>query len=327
MARRAVRERLGQDVGAWLMDGLISKETHDLLRRRYDAKALGIGQAIQYLGISGGLLVFFGLLGIVGALSESTGVIAFLLLAVGGGLTAGGIHLAADPRGRYTMSCKVVLALGVASAALGVAAAVDALGAKDEAVIVAAGTLMLPVVVFLAYRFANIFLLILGLLGFFHWVGSWTAMWGRSAYVIFIEDPRLMCVAALLAVGAGVWHEIYLRERTGRFYQAYEALGLAYLNLSLLILSIFPEGGSQLPWVLAFAAAGIAQIVAGARLHNGLFTGFGVTALAVNLYTRYFEYFWERTHKGVFFLVGGVSLLGAGLACEILLKRIRSTSP
>ena len=136
-----------------------------------------------------------------------------------------------------------------------------------------------------------------------------------------------MSVAALLAVGAGVWHEIYLRERTGRFYQAYEALGLAYLNLSLLILSIFPEGGSQLPWVLAFAAAGIAQIVAGARLHNGLFTGFGVTALAVNLYTRYFEYFWERTHKGVFFLVGGVSLLGAGLACEILLKRIRSTSP
>jgi hypothetical protein len=309
------------------MDGLIPKETHDLLRRRYDAKAFGVGQAVTYLGISGGLFAFFGLVGLVGAISESSAVIAFLLLAIGGGVTTAGIFLAADELGRFTMSSKVLLALGVVGATLGVGVALDAFSVMNEAMFFATGALVLPVVGFLAYRYGNIFLLILGLLGFFHWVGTWTAMWGRSTYVVSIEDPRLMCVAALLAVGVGLCHELYLQERTGRFYQAYEALGLTYLNLSLLILSIFPESVPALPWVLAFALAGVGQVVVGARLHNGLFTGFGVTALAVNIYTRYFESFWERTHMGVFFFLGGASLLGAGLACEVLLKRVRSKSP
>lgn len=120
-------------------------------------------------------------------------------------------------------------------------------------------------------------------------------------------------------------HELHLRERTGRFFQAYEAVGLVYLNLSLLILTIHGDelGGGTSLWIAAFALAAVGQIIAGARLHNGLMTAFGVTALGVNVYTRYFEYFWQRTHQGVFFLLGGLSLFGAGVACELLLKRAR----
>jgi hypothetical protein len=325
MAVLAVRERLAQDLGTWLADGLISKDTHDLLRQRYEARTFGVGQAIRYLAISGGLLAFFGLLGLASAISSSMGVAAFLLLVVGSALAAAGIWLSVDKLGRYGTSSKVVLALGLVTATLGIGVAAHSLDVRDEKVVVITGAIALPAIGFLAYRFGNIFVLIVGLLGFFHWVGSWTAMFGRSTYGLFIQDPRLMSAAALIAVGIGIYHERHLRERTGRFFHAYEAVGLVYLNLSLLMLSIDGDArwGSAYIWIIALALAAVGQIVVGARLHNGLFTAFGVTALGLNVYTRYYEYFWQRTHEGVFFLLGGLSLFAAGAGCELFLKRVR----
>ena len=84
MMSRAVRERLAQDVSAWLVDGLISKEKHDLLRQRYGAQTSGLGQIVKSLGVAGGMLAFFGLLGLVAAISGSQMFAALLLLAVGG---------------------------------------------------------------------------------------------------------------------------------------------------------------------------------------------------------------------------------------------------
>ncbi len=73
--------------------------------------------------------------------------------------------------------------------------------------------------------------------------------------------------------------------------------------------------------IVVWALAAIMQIVAGARLHNPLLTGFGVTALGINLYTRYFENFWSRMDAGVFFVLGGSALFAAGLLCEVLLRK------
>jgi uncharacterized membrane protein len=177
----------------------------------------------------------------------------------------------------------------------------------------------------LAYRNSNQFLLVLTLLGFFHWVGSWTSMFGRSTYALEIQDPRLMSLAALGVVALGIYHERELRRTTGRFFQAYETLGLIYLNLSLLILSIEHtwRGSLNSTWALVLFGAAIAQIVVGARLHNSLITGFGVTAFAINLFTRYYETFWNRMSMGVFFLLGGLGLFLAGFACEVSLRQFQ----
>jgi uncharacterized membrane protein len=329
MASNAVRERLGQDVGQWLTDGLVSKATHDLLRERYGARDFGIGQAIRSLGIAGGLLAFFGLFGLVAAISRSKMVAAVLMIAVGAGLTAAGIHLATDKLGRYIFSSKAVLAVGALTAALGVGVALDARGLETHQVITLTGPLVLIPIAILAYRFGNTFLLVLGLLEFFHWVGTWNQMWGRSTYELDIQDPRMMSLAALAAIVVGIYHERELRYKTGRFFQAYETTGLIYLNLSLLILTIEgnPHWGDAGLWIIVLFVASISQIVAGAGLHNSLMTGFGVTTFAVNVYTRYYETFWHRMHAGVFFLLGGLSLLVAGALCEIFLRQKQRSAP
>jgi hypothetical protein len=323
MANRAVRKRLAQDVSAWLADGLIPAETCAVLSQRYGAGDFGIAQAIKSIGIAGGLIAFFGLLGLVAAISRSQGFAALLLLGTGCGLTAVGIRLSTDRLARYTSSSKAVLMLGVVSAALGIGVGFNGMGISNQSVILLTGAIVLVPLVILAYSYANSFLLILALILFFHWVGSWTSMLGRSTYEIDIQDPRVMTLAALSVIVLGIYHERNLRSETGRFFQAYETLGLIYLNLSMLILSIEsnPRWGPEEFWVLALFGAAVAQIVAGARLHNPLFSGFGVTTFAVNVFTRYFESFWHRLHTGTFFFLGGLGLFTAGFAFEILLRQ------
>ena len=324
MANRAVRERIAQDLGLWLADGLIPKETHDLLRQRYAVAGFDLAQSIKTIGIAGGLFAFFGLLGLVGALSRSLVFAALLLGAVGCGLMAGGLRLAADKLDRYGTSSKALLMLGVVTVAVGVGVGLSDLGVRDQLVFMTGALLVFPLG-YLAYRYSNQFLLVITLIGFFHWVGSWTSMFGRSTYALDVQDPRLMSLVALAAIVVGVYHERNLRHQTGRFFQAYESLGLIYLNLSLLILSIEHNwrGHEDATWALVLFAAAIAQIVAGARLHNSLITGFGVTAFAINLFTRYYEWFWNRMSMGVFFLAGGLGLYVAGFACEVALRQFQ----
>ena len=68
--------------------------------------------------------------------------------------------------------------------------------------------------------------------------------------------------------------------------------------------------------MLAFTAAGVGQIVAGARLRDARLTGFGIVFLAIDLYTRFFEHFWDRLSAGTFFLLGGALAMILGYAFE-----------
>lgn len=313
MLTRGVRARLADDVQLWLTDGLITPELAAKLRERYQASRFGLVGVVKYLGIAGALFSLFGILGLVAALSRSEVFAGGLLLAVGAGLMAAGLWLARDVRNRYAVSSRAVTTVGAIAAASALGVLADALGVKHADLGFVIGLFAVPVFIGLAYRMRDGFLLVLASLAAMHWVGSWTQMWGHSTYVTEIDQPRVMIVAALALFAVGFWHEQH-QTRFGRFHLVYEAVGLTYLNLSLLVLGIVAH--PPLPWVLALTGAALVQIVAGARLHNGLVLGFGVTAAAVDLFTRYFEQFWDKLSLGSFLALGGSVLLASGLAFE-----------
>lgn len=102
-------------------------------------------------------------------------------------------------------------------------------------------------------------------------------------------------------------------------YRVTLVVGLFYVFTALFIMSIignYPDLNLEfeikqfelLHWLLIFTAATLRAIYYGIKYNNHVVYNFGVTFLIINLYTKYFEYFWNNTHMSVFFAILGISL-------------------
>lgn len=308
-----VKQRLAEDVALWQADGLIDDATRRLLQERYDTPGFGLMTAVKYLGIAGGLLAAFGLLGLVVAMSGSQAFASVMLAGVAALFAWGGLRLARDPRARYVYTSQIILAIGVVAWAAAVGVGCNAAHMSEGGIAFVVGWGVVPLALVIAYRERNGFLLLLAVLALFHWVGSMSAMVGRSSYAFEVEDPRAMLPLAVAVLAFGIWHE----RRPGRFATVYKTVALIYANWSLIILST--DGYSQAHgklWVAVFTLATLGQIVLGARLLSPLIMGFGVTCFAIDLFTRYFEYGWNRLDQALFFVLGGLLLMAFGAAFE-----------
>lgn len=316
MASESLQEFLREESALWYADGVVDEPTLGILRRRWNASAGFFSGLVRSLGVAGALFGFFGVLGFATAMTQSEGFAAFVLLAAGAVLSGWALRLGADPLGRFVFSSKALLTLGMMLVSTGVAVLFHLLDLDTEATLAWTGILVLPPQFFLAYRFRNSWLLGYAALCLFHWVGAWQSMLGRSTYGIWIEDPQAMAAAAAVAVLVGIRHEAWDDPCAASFGRVWKALGLVYLDLCLLIESFRGIDGSGLLGSGILAAACLAQIVAGARRHDSMLRGFGIVFLAIDVFTRFHEAFWDRLELGTYFLAGGVVLLATGLALE-----------
>jgi hypothetical protein len=161
-------------------------------------------------------------------------------------------------------------------------------------------------------------------LGF--WFGvetGYASGWG--VYYLGMNYPLRFVLfgAVLIGVSLGFGHVRALVE----FRHSIYVLGLLYLFVALWILSIFGNYGDiqkwhgarqieLLHWGLLFALAAIAAIVHGLKNDDYTSRAFGITFLFINLYTRYFEFFWDATHKAIFFMILAVSFWLIGSHAE-----------
>lgn len=104
-------------------------------------------------------------------------------------------------------------------------------------------------------------------------------------------------------------------------------MGYLYLFMALWIMSIFGNYGDihswrqagqmeLFQWSLLFGAVALACILHGLKYDDSISRGFGITFLLINLYTRFFEFFWEGLHKAVFFAILAVSFWVLGHHAE-----------
>ena len=71
-----------------------------------------------------------------------------------------------------------------------------------------------------------------------------------------------------------------------------------------------------LHWSLLFGIIAGASIYHGIKMDDGMTRGFGITFLFINLYTRFFEYFWDGMHKAIFFGLLAISFWALGSHAE-----------
>jgi uncharacterized membrane protein len=76
-----------------------------------------------------------------------------------------------------------------------------------------------------------------------------------------------------------------------------------------------------------FAFIAIIAIVYGLKHDDATSRGFGITFLFINLYTKYFEFFWNGMHKAIFFILLAASFLVDWPTCRKTLELRVSTQP
>lgn len=160
------------------------------------------------------------------------------------------------------------------------------------------------------------------------WMGTETGYrsgWG--AYYLGMNYPlRFVLFGGLLTACALSLETHPLGQR---FFRSTLVMGLLYLFIALWIMSIFGNYGDVPSWgrvkqielfhwsILFGAAAGWA-IYYGLRHDNDITKGFGLTFLGINLYTRFFELFWNNLHKAVFFALLAASFWYIGGKAEAI---------
>jgi hypothetical protein len=167
---------------------------------------------------------------------------------------------------------------------------------------------------------------IFSLLSLGSWIGSETGyVSGWGAYYLGMNYPlRFTLFGAVLTVSSFAFTKWHIRED---FLRPTRTMGLLYLFIALWIMSIFGNYGDihewqkvkqieLFHWSLLFGLAAIVSIYHGIKEDDSTTRGFGITFLFINLYTRFFEYFWNNIHKAIFFALLAVSFWYLGSRAE-----------
>ncbi len=175
--------------------------------------------------------------------------------------------------------------------------------------------------------FPSILVWLFALLSLGGWFGAETGyLSGWGAYYLGMNYPlRFVFFGLFLATGGAMLFNYW--ESREEFLEPTKVVGLLYLFVALWLMSIFGNYGNVDSWIsvkqlalfhwsVVFALASIAAIVYGIKFDDATTRGFGLTFIFINLYTRFFEYFWDTTHKALFFAVLGLSFWLIGSKTE-----------
>ncbi|RJG42331.1 DUF2157 domain-containing protein [Motilimonas pumila] len=161
---------------------------------------------------------------------------------------------------------------------------------------------------------------ILSLVGWFGAETGYLSGWGQ--YYLGMNYPLRMAFFGLAIIALSQALHRWPARRS--FSQLTLILGYGLLFMSLWVLSIFGNYGDLLSWSevsqwhllhwsALFAAVAITVLIYGIKTDHSISRGFALSFLLLNLYTRFFEYFWDTSNKALFFAILAFSfwLLGS----------------
>ena len=183
-----------------------------------------------------------------------------------------------------------------------------------------------PIYAFLGYYFKSKLIWAFALLSLGSWFGTETSYISKgNLYFLGMNYPlRFVCFGALLIAGA--WLLRNLKQLEFLFQTTY-FIAYLYTFTALWLLSIFGNFGSIDQWysinqtsLIGWGALSIficaLTFFLGFKFKDEMAREFGATFLLVNLYSRFFEYFWDTWHKALFFMVLAISFWMIGRKAE-----------
>jgi hypothetical protein len=251
---------------------------------------------------------------------------AALVALIAAGLYGYGMHMRAR-RPERIYSSEAVLFLGVLATA-GSVAEIGAAFDTDSGNVAPLFVIALIVYAALGYLFRSQLIWVFALLSFGSFMGTETGyMSGWGAYYLGMNYPLRFVAFGAVLVAAGF--EFARHPPLAFLSRTTLVVGLLDLFIALWLLSIFGNYGDMdtwyaarqielFHWSLIFGAVAGGAIWHGLRYDDPVTRGFGVTFLGINLYTRFFEYFWEPMPKALFFAALAASFWFLGSRAETI---------
>lgn len=154
------------------------------------------------------------------------------------------------------------------------------------------------------------------LLALMGWYGAFSTAFSVRERFLGMNYPVRFTIFGLLVLSFS-WLQERIRPLVFCRYSTY-LTGLMIFFTGFWGTSIFGNYSSFAEWekvrqtqvliyAFLFAAAAVAAFLWGLKKEDAAARDFGLLFLLLNLYTRYFEYFWGTMNKGLFFLVLAVS--------------------
>lgn len=183
-----------------------------------------------------------------------------------------------------------------------------------------------PLYAFLGYYFKSRLIWSFALFSLGAWFGTQTSYLSKNNFYFLGMNYPLRFVFFGLLLTASSFLFIYLKKLSDFKFVTY-FIGLLYTFTALWLLSIFGNFGRIDDWykisqtsLYGWAALSVGfcllAFYIGFKFKDELVREFGATFLIINLYTRFFEYFWDAWHKAIFFLVLALSFWLIGRKAE-----------
>jgi hypothetical protein len=161
------------------------------------------------------------------------------------------------------------------------------------------------------------FLWMIMLLALAGWWGAQTHYWSHGTFRFAGMNYPLRMTVFGLAIWASSWLIQRVRTLT-LFSEPTYTIGLFLFLFAAWTLSIFGnyddytswkaiKQGHFWFWALGFTALLVGLIAVAIQHKKDILRDTALVFFLINIYTRYFEYFWERTNAGIFFAIMAVS--------------------
>jgi len=321
-------------ISQWLKNGTVTAEIADVLKNSYSVRAFDFKRLAKYSFWSAIVCAIIAVAAIfaddalfylIKRFFTSSNTVLCIIFAV---LAAAAFFFGLKRRGRKPekiFSNEAIIFFGV----LLTAVSIIYFGRAIDIIFVHFSILfLLSTVIYavLAFWFPSKLVWLFTLVSLGAWFGTETGyVSGWGMYYLGMNYPLRFVFFGLALVGASfAFRKIKILLE---FRKLTLSIGLLYLFIALWILSIFGNYGDMrswydvkqyelLHWGILFAIAAIGAIVYGLKQDDSTYRSFGITFLFINLYTKYFEYFWDTLHKAIFFLVLAISFFFVGSRAE-----------
>lgn len=312
----------------WFSSGLITKEEFDNISKMYERDYFDFRAIIKWILITGTISIALGVVFLVSVIVHSVYFLIFLftLLAISGFVFEYVIKKR-DLHMPKTVKSIIAVSSIFLAGDIFVVSYVLFPGNDNFSLLI---LIITTIYFFIAYLKVNAVILIMALISLALWYG--TERYYNISYLLSINYPMRFALISPILIVLGFLNKKIFPKKYLIFTKVYYIIGLLYTNVSLWLLSMFGRDNriiflnkdhrsELLIYSFIYLIVDVIFFSIGLKYKNRLFTNYAIFFTILNLYTRYFEYFFKEMSAWGFFMVLGLVTVITGVIFERIVSR------